>query len=542
MKSVIAVGLFALAVALMFVERAGAASYQASTWSNPAALRRLAAVLADDGYWIDAQDVLQCAADHAGPTESEATEAQLSQARDVIRRADSRPDRPLAELSDGEFWMRVAHSSTASTLPDRLAVEIAVRSRDATDSLLAEHLATYALSDGPVDRSKVAILLGLSHLGAFTGDFEEALLQEMVVGEHLQDLEPEVQLNAALGPFVSPEEAETPEELWKAVWSVWRSSKRAGRAASILGRVQETDDLRHAVVACGSTPDAAARLNAVLAVLEAGTESSELAGECLRQIGENPAASAGRLDALYHAAGTGPEALEAVLRQIAAGNMPMLARPSPVGPLDRALRPLARQMGSVPFAGLKLLVVVVLTLPLTGQMSRWFRFSTTGGKHVMRWGTVLVVVLTAVAVHAAAPTGASAVAVAAQASVSGTQVSATGAGVSGGWFYAVPLTLLAILAQLACVAKARDRWDRMQADPQNARVDMHYLRFYTEAPVFVGFLGSVSGAVLLQVLAAGQMIYFAYVSTASGLLAFLWIQYRYAIRAEADLEQRDLQG
>jgi hypothetical protein len=109
------------------------------------------------------------------------------------------------------------------------------------------------------------------------------------------------------------------------------------------------------------------------------------------------------------------------------------------------------------------------------------------------------------------------------------------AGASAGLIWAVPLICVAALLQFICILKARDLAAELKEDSSAdaTRSRMPYLRFYADAPVFLGFLGSVTGAILLQVLGVGQMIYFAYASTATGLIAFLFIQYRYLIPTEA---------
>ena len=150
---------------------------------------------------------------------------------------------------------------------------------------------------------------------------------------------------------------------------------------------------------------------------------------------------------------------------------------------------------------------------------------------MVRWSVLLLMIVAALVVHAAAQGIPVRQALGDPLARSETAVVAVAPAASRGWLWATPLTALAAMLQLVCVMKARERHAQILAGGADEAA-LPYLRFYAEAPVFVGFLGSVTGAILLQLLAVGQMIYFAYLSTATGLLAFLWIQYRYVIAAE----------
>ena len=157
-----------------------------------------------------------------------------------------------------------------------------------------------------------------------------------------------------------------------------------------------------------------------------------------------------------------------------------------------------------------------------------------------KWVFMFFLIVTAVALQAAqGQTDRSWVEPAPIAAMEASSGSANNSSGTRGWLWATPLTLLAVLLQVLCVIKAREMRGQVQMGAVESRAALRYLRFYAEAPVVIGFLGSVCGAILMQLLAAGQMIYFAYVSTASGLVAFLWIQYRYVIEAELRWESSD---
>lgn len=482
---------FALAVGVMFV-RPGAALSGADA-AGGFDITALAAREREEGRPVVALDLLRCAVRHAPPERRPAGAEELESIRSELQEYDSVAQPALLAEDEFRLWLAARDAQTAAS------AGVSSTTNDPTGERKAPDPAA-------------ALLGALQRLNAFSEPFRASIRSNLAQAGDMP-------VDSALG------------EEWKAIWSICRSAGRLGRAAAVLRHVRDVHDLRRAATACGLSEEAPGRLSAVLTVAGRSPDDS-LPWQVLYHVAHNPAGGSERLARLHSAAYLGPRALKLALEGGEVG------RPAFTGAgwVRRTAGLLSTRLGATGFALLKLLLVAALTLPMAARLAHWSGLSAGGSARMMKWGVLLLVVLFAAIVHAAG------------AQQSGTPVGPAPLEATDGapldtasaeWFWALPLTGLAFAAQLFCVAKAREKFELITGGDSEWSAALRYLRFYAEAPVFVGFLGSVSGAVLLQLLQLGEMIYFAYLSTASGLLAFLWIQYHYVIKAEVSTQRAE---
>jgi len=518
LRNFTALALAVVAVGLMFVQ--AGSSFSSAHWSAASfSILAVAERRAEDGKWVQACDILSCALAHAPASDQPRYADALDSVQAEIDDADAMSiEQGLAQ--DGQaLWRWLGASKAERVLGPRVGAHVAAASVAAVDDLSLALNAELDVKDRPADVAPALVmLLCLHRLGAFRGGFADALArQASTIGSGLR---------SSLGAT----DTLSSDQSWQAVWSVCQSSGRLERAALILRCVQNMQDLRMAVIACGATQDAASKLNAVLGVLQEIPEQSDALGsECIRWVAEWPQEAEPRLDALHQAAYEGPAAIYSVLRG-PAWTPEWIGGPAAC--VARLADRLVQALGVVGFTVLKLALIAVLAMPLALATPRWLAFSRQESKQMAKWTVVFLAVVVALVVqlepHSLRAQGAPPAVAPPQSSQGAIRPRA-----GGGWLWAGPLTLLAMVAQGTCVMKARERFHEIADAERPCPRAMGYLRFYAEAPVFIGFLGSVCGAILLQVLAAGQLIYLAYVSTASGMLAFLWIQHQYVIVAES---------
>ena len=515
--------LFVVAVALVFV-RPGVPYASIKALAEPFDLAGFAARLAKDGKWVDAHDTLACALAHARDEERPAISGARNLVQTKLARAAALTYSQLVAMKGDALWEQVATMAPEAILSPQMVRGIGARAADAEGQIAEVLRISYGVALSSGSDPAPALLICLEQLHGFSESFSAALTRRLAGGSVGSTVSGSGGVERKLG------------ETWKAIWSVCRSSQRLGRAASILRHVQGLQDLRLAVIACGLASDAPQKLNAILSVQGVGLGDNALGAECLYRVAYSRAGAVERLNELHECAYRGPHAVRLVARGVALADVRRAQQPGGLGLVTRIAARLTAWVGGFGFLVVKLLLVVGLSLPLGVQLSRFRQFSTRESKQMVKWSVVLLVIVAAIVAQAAGrPAWAEAADTGLAAATDAARPAAPAVAASRGWLWATPLTLLAVLVQALCIVKARERFGQIASARSGAQSAMRYLRFYTEAPVFIGFLGSVTGAILLQILAAGEMIYFAYLSTATGLLAFLWIQYRYVILAEGKL-------
>ena len=522
-----ALALFAAALALVFV-RPSPPLPSMDVLTEPFDFAGFSTRLVKDGRWVEAHDVLSCALTFAPGVDRGALTRSLAPVRAKLVEADNLA-RSAVLVAEGQvFWEWVSLMAPEAVASRDVARAIGEKRGQADAPLPAVLRQRYGQAVASGGDPAVTLLLCLDALGGFSEGFAQILAQLLAPGEAVK-----APASAVSGGSVEERLGET----WKALWSVCRSSRRLGRAASILQHVNDMRDLRRAVIVCGMAPDGAQKMNAVVSVLRARSADGALGAECLYRVTRRRVEAAERMDELCRAVCRGPKAAKVVLRGVSLADLPESVAESVPGPVTRAANRLSARAGRNGFEVLKIIVIGLLSLPLAVRVSRSLEFSRRRSREMVRWSLVALVIGSALAVGLAARSGRSEPVDAEPVLTASEPIGQAAPAPSGspyGWLWAAPLSILAILFQVFCAMKAKEKFRLIASATAEAdwRAALRYVRFYAEAPVFIGFLGSVCGAILLQVLAAGQMIYFAYVSTASGLSVFLWIQHRYVLVAE----------
>lgn len=513
MRTFGALFLFVIAVALVFV-RPGPALPALELLASRPELADLAERLREENRPVVALDVAACALAHGSPAQRTQAKALSDDIQRELAEADALPLDSALSMEDEAFWNWAGRVEVHALLTSRLASSMIERAFPAN----APVASAFRRPSGAHSNS-AAILIALERREGFSEPFAADLAARLQGGASVE---------TALG------------DTWKGLWSICRNAGRLDRAAGILRPIQDEQGLRRAVIACGLAPDAPARLSAILAVAAAHPTDDTVAGECLYYIANRRLGALERLDGLHQAAARGPHALQFVQRGGKLEDLPDEAAVQSVRGgwrIDQQLaNRVSERVGIAGFLALKFILIAALALPL----GMWFtrRISSSRETRTMiKYAPALAIVLAAALFHLSSGRAQAQIAdvdsdTAVRAMQSGGFASTTG------WLWAVPLIAITAVLQFACVLKARGQAQHIAAGGENAGAALRYLRFYAEVPVFLGFLGSVVGAILLQLLAAGQMIYFAYGSTVTGLMAMLWVQHQYLIHAEVQLGER----